>query len=191
MDLSAVQLEDVLAETRSWYETNVSDVLAKWSAIADARALIRHYRAQINMGQDASQDLETAEQQLAQAESAYETLVAGLRQAALAELSDSEQALSEHMRQRRELLMPFRVLDLSQAQDDGWQQARLRYLQRLAVTRDAQTRATLRSQYAQDLETALGSGNMQTLATLRGYLGSASQRVVTAVQTVLPVETEG
>jgi hypothetical protein len=191
MNLNDGQLEVVLAAARAWYETNVSALVAKWSGIADQRALIRHYRSQINMGQDMSNELEAAERQLAQLESAYETFVSGLRRTALAGLSDSQQAMSEHMRLRRELPMPFRVLDLSEAQDTGWQQARTRYLQRLAVTRDAQTRATIRGQYARHLETALGSGNMQTLATLRGYLGAASGRVVAVVQLVLPVETEG
>jgi hypothetical protein len=191
LDATAAQLESVLAESRDWYDGNKTDLLTHWSGLADQRALIRRYQSEVAMGTDRASELASARQQLAQLEASYATFVAGLRQAAWVDLSDSQETLAEHMRARRDVPMPFRVLELSAAQDAGWQRARTRYLQRLAVTREAADRATIRAQYAQELETAIGSANLQNLASLRSYLGPASQRVVAAVQTVLPVESEG
>lgn len=190
LNLDAEELETLLAAVRDWYETNSAQFVTRYAALADKHALIRNYRSQIGMGVDCSSELATAQQELAQLETSYETLVAGLRRAALAELSNSQQALAEHMRSRRDVPMPFRVLDLNAAQDDGWQRARRHYLQQLCATRDANARATFSSAYDQELATALGTQNLQNLGSLSGYLGAASVRVVTAVQTVLPVDDE-
>ena len=187
-DATTLQLHNLLAAVRGWHETNLSAWLTKHSAVADQRALIRQFQSAINMGQDRMAELAAARQQLTRLESDYETLVAGLRQSAATGLSTEQRTLTQRMYARRGIPMPFRVLDLSARQDRDLKQARSRYYQRLAVTRDRQQRAAIRSAYQQELETAIGTANVQVLGTLRGYLGPASQRVVTAVQLVLAPE---
>jgi hypothetical protein len=191
IDASAQQLEALLVAVRSWHETNAAVWFQKRSAVADQRALIRQLRSAINMGRDRTAELAAAIRQLTQLEADYESSVAGLRLAAAVGLSPNQQALAERMRLRRSISMPFRVLGLNGAQDRALRQARSRYHQRLAVTRDTQQRATIREEYEQELESALGTANLQWLNTLRGYLGPASERVVAAVQTVLAVEPQG
>ena len=191
MDLSAAELEALLSDLRDWYGTNSASLVAQWSTLADQRARIRYLQSAINMGGDEAEALATAQQALARSQAAYETLLASARSATLSELEQSEQALAEHMRSQAALPMPYRVLDLSTSQQADLKRAQAHYQQRLCVARTAEQRSTYKSMHDQDVSAAIGVASEQTLASLRGYLGSSSERVVTALDTVLPVADEG
>jgi hypothetical protein len=191
MDLSEQLLDRVLIAVRGWHETNRTQWLAKRSAVADQRALIRQLQSAINMGQDRTAELAAAREQLERLTADYDTFVARLRQTATANLSTQQQALAQRMYERRDVAMPFRALGLDATQDRAVKQGRSRYFQRLAVEREPRQRAAIQDEYTQELAAAIGTGNVQAISTLAGYLGPASKRVVEAVQRVLPVEPEG
>lgn len=191
LDLTDVQLETVLAELRDWYDTNSATLISAWSALGDQRARVRLLESAIAMGENRATALANARQQLVTLETQYETLLAGLRTAAWGEVGASQRALAQRMHAQQTLPMPFRVLDLSAGQQENLHRLLARHHQRLAVTRDPQQRAAVQRQYRQELERVIGASGMQTLAALDQYLGASSQRVVAAVQTVLPLRPEG
>jgi len=190
LNLTQPRLESLLAALRSWHDAHGAAWLAKWTALADQRAQIRLLESAIQGGQDQASALTAARQQLAQLQLEYETLVADLRSSALTGLDETGRALADRMRAQRTTPMPFRVLNLTGAQPADLALAGARYHQRLSITRDDEQRAQLYTDYQQALTQALGSPALQTLSALGGYLGAASERVVAAVQTVLPVSPE-
>lgn len=191
LDLSSSELETVLASARTWYETNVAKWVSRRSAVADQRALIRKFLSDINNGIDRSAELSAARQQLPLLEADREALAVLLRQTTGAGLSQGQRTLADGMRARRSSPMPYRVLTLTAEQDRALRRALNRYRQRISVTRSAQTRSTIRADFDQELAAGIGAVNLQTLATLRTYRGSASERVTAAVQLVLPGGGQG
>lgn len=191
LDLTPAQLESALAALRSGYEANSSTWIARWSALADQRARVRLLESAINRGQDESSALAAARQGLAQLEAEYQSAVAGLRTTALASASEPQQLLAQRMAAQRAVPMPLRVLELSAGQQTELSAASCRYHQRLALARTSEARALIESEYHQQLESILGTPAMQTLTGLGERLGPASERVVAALRTVLPIGGEG
>jgi len=187
MNLSAPQLEDALAGLRTWYETNRPAWRQARSAVANAAALVRVHRSAIQNGQDHSQELAAAKQQLAQAEAAYETVFGEARGDALEGLAAGPLAMANRMRARDEHAMPYRALDLTGEQDTALQVALNRYRQRLSFARSSQARAQLRQMFEQGRDAALGQSATE-LASLQEYLGDSSQRVVEALALVFPID---
>jgi len=191
LDLESPQLESLLAQLRSWYETNSTDLAQRQAAVADQRARVRQLESAVNMGEDRVAELTAARQQLATLEAQYATYLAGVRQSLIGGLPAPSQALVARMDAARELPMPFRVLALTPEQLQACQAARTRYQQRLTVARTNDQRVSAQAAYEQDLEAAIGTQNLQTLAALKNYLGPASERVVAALNLVLPARPRG
>jgi hypothetical protein len=185
------QLETALPALRSWYQTHGADGLAAYRAVADQQARIRLLEAAIANGHDQSAALLAAQRQLTQLQAVYDAALANLRTAAAATLSTSQQTLLDQMRVRPAMPMPFRILDLTVEQQNALARVNTDYQQRLALARDAQTRAALATLYAQQLADALGPNNLQLLAALTEYRGAAAERVVSALQAVFPTTPEG
>jgi hypothetical protein len=61
----------------------------------------------------------------------------------------------------------------------------------LAAARTDAQRATAAAEYKRDLEAAIGTWNLQSLAALQNRLSQASRHVIEAVNLVLPVERRG
>ncbi len=190
-DLTDEQLETLLSATRSWFDTNDATLAAAVSDIADQRALIRFLRSEIANGRDETQRLREAKAALAQAEAAHAALVSAVRTGVLGGLSPSQRTLADLMLAGGDLVMPYRILGLNDTQRDALSQTRSRYHQRLSVARSAQTRAGIHREYVSALQSAIGATNVQKLAALAAYRGAASQRVVAAVQLVLPRDEQG
>ncbi len=191
IDVSSAQLETMLASLRSWYETNKTELLAQQAAVADQAAVIRVLQSANRIGEDVLSDLAAARQELTRRQNAYATLLETPHNDALTGLSDDELAVAERVYQRFGISMPFRFLELTDNQDRSVTSVRTRYFKRLAMARDADERSAARTEYLQDIEGAIGAANIQELNALKTYLGDASERVVAAVQTVLPEESEG
>jgi hypothetical protein len=187
-DLSAAQLEGTLAALRTWYAAEQADWLAASAAVADRRAVIRRLESAIANGQAEASALNAARQELTQAQAAYETLLAGLRTAATAGLSDSQRTVLNQMRTHRAVCMPFRILDISAEQQAGLARVLADYHQRLALVRNASAQAALAAEHAQAVADAIGADNVTLLAALAAYRGAAAERVVAALHLVLPVE---
>jgi DNA repair exonuclease SbcCD ATPase subunit len=191
LNLNDTQLETLLPAVRSWYETHAAAWRAAQTAVADQQARIRQLESALANGHDETAALAAARQQLVSLEAAYETQLASLRNPLVAALSESQQALLTRMRTRATAPLPFRILDLSTEQDQTVTRLTTDYHQRLALAREAQTRAALAAAYAQNLDATLGPTNVQLLAALNQYLGPASQYVVAALQRVFPRLPEG
>ncbi len=185
------QAATILAAVRSWYEANSENLLARRTALADQQALVRHWASEIRLGEDAADELAAARTQLAQLTESYESYIAGVRESLGQQFSNEQLALLDQMCSQPEVPMPFRVLDLTESQRNALAEAQTTYRKRLAVAREPQQQAQLRAAYEQALANVLGPANLQQLASLSGYLGSSSERVVAAIELVLPVEDEG
>jgi len=188
LDLSDQSLEALLAGVRGWYEAHTAEWKAQRAALADQRARVRTLQTAVGVGQASAAALTAAKQQLAASETQYASGSAALRQSLIGQLPGAGQALVARMYAGRALAMPYRVLELSEAQRQALQSAQARYHQRLAVARQPESLSAIVSEYVQERATALGTGNLQTLAGLQSYLGPASERVVTVIARVLPVE---
>ena len=189
-NLSDAQAEAVLAAVRAWYESNLAGWRERNAAIAAQRGLIAVYGAEISNGTDRRSDYVAAERALATARSDYETQLAVLRQTALASITEGQRSAIETVRAGRSLPMPYCALGLDETQKLALVAASTRYQQRL-LGADAEGRQSIESDYAGELRSAIGSANIEALNNLRSYLTPASERVVTAVQKVLPVASEG
>jgi len=123
-------------------------------------------------------------------ESDYDSYVAGARTTIWQQLSGDQQTLANRMRLQAAVPMPYRALDLSAGQKSALDKAQLTYRKRLAFAEDDQQRSQARTAYEEQMSDTLGPDNLSALTTLRGYLGSASEIVATAVRTVLPSEQD-
>ncbi len=189
-NLDAQGLVTVLSTLRTWFESNAATLATRDAAISSQRALIVRLESANTNGQNVIEDLNTARSTLADLEESHRTYLASARATWLSVLSQQQLALADLMWDSS-LDMPYRVLDLNDGQQKALRSARVRYQQRLSVTRDSASRHALKQQFEQDLETAIGSGNLTQLGSLAEYLAAASQRVVAAVNLVLPREGEG
>ena len=190
LNLTSEQLATVLDGVRTWYETYEADWLTAHTAVEQQRAVVRHLEAAHVHDGAADGALTTARQELDQRETALDTQLAGLRSTVGTTLSAGQITLWERMRSRTQVAMPYRILALTSAQDRARVGATRRYVQRLKTVEDEDQRAAVEATYAQELETAIGTENLQLLASLRGYRGVASEALVLALNEVFPLEEE-
>jgi len=190
MNLTATQLETLVAGLRNWYETNAADLRARRAALADQRALVRHHESEIKMGRGDVASLTDARGQLAVLEAAHASYLAGVETQVLASLSDAQRTQFDIAKANATMPMPLRALNLTAGQADAVRAARARYFRSIGVQRDPELLAAIKADYEQAVANAVGAANAQQLDTLRGILGPASVRVVSALNLVLPEEDE-
>lgn len=189
-NFSDAELEELLAGLRNWYASNSAAWQRSVSAIADTRSLIRLYEGEISNGRDRTGARTEAITQLAALETERSTLLGDLRQVVLANASEGVRTLIEQMRTQSDVGFPYRALFLSSDQKTQLTTAIVRFNQRSAVTRDGDDRGQIEGEFDQELRSAIGQSNAQSLENLKSYLTAASERVVNAVQKVLPVEQQ-
>lgn len=187
-NLNDNQLEAVLSETRDWYQENSTGWLNNYAAIAGTQSLIRQYESDINNGIDKLTERNDARATLATLKADREMLLVSLRQAALANLPEGIAAQINLLRSQTDVVMPFRVVALSNEQKHDLTAVLTRFHQRMAVAQSDEQRATIEDDYNTELGTAIGGDNLHALDTLKNYQPAASIRVVTAVKKVLPIE---
>ena len=190
LNLDQSALVDLLADARTWFESNATQLQARRQTLAEQRALVRKHHSRIQMGEDAVGEYNAARTQLAQLEAEYATFVAGCTTGTLDELSEPQATLATRMREQKSLPMPYRTLSLTTEQQGELRKALIRYGQRRSNAATVEEREAARTAFDSELTSAIGAGNIQALGTLRGYLGESSQRLVSAINTVLPT-TEG
>lgn len=187
LNLSAEPLEGILGGLRGDFVAHAPDWRAARRAVADQQARVRLLESALDNGVGQSAALQTAREQLVQLQAAYQQRLITLRTSLTAALSANQQTLLAHLCEPAQGAMPYRVLELTAEQQQLLAGAQLRYHQRLALARDAQTQAALAAAFAREREAAIGATNLQTLEALHGYLGEAAQRVVFALNLVFPI----
>lgn len=186
-NLSDLQLDSVLGGLRSWYETNRAQLETRRSALADQRALVRHYQSQISQGKDESANLTAARQALAGLESDFALFLTTASGSIVTGLSEGQNTALATVKANHDLSMPYAALSLSTEQKGALTQARIQYQARLSGTTDTEKQAAFASDFGGAVGSAIGAGNLNTLNGLGEYLGAASVRVEAAIRRNLPV----
>lgn len=182
LGLSDAELDSVLSGLRGWYEQHAAALDTARSATADAHARIRSIRSKMDTGGDTAaltQQLTAARTELATAQSAYETLLTGVRSSVVGAGATERLSLINRMRSQKEMPMPYRALALSAEQRKNLRKAL-----------NAQAQRAGGAGPAVDWDVVLGAGSAQQMASINATRGPASSRVVAALKRNLPVEAE-
>ncbi len=190
LGLEPAGAEAVLAAIRTWFESNRTTLEQRRAALADAGALVRHYRSEVDQGQDAAAALTAAESAAAARAAEFESLLDGLRTAATASLSAAQRDQLTTLRSQRELKLPYRALALDAAQRRDLGVALSTYHQRISAARRIEDQSAARTQFEQDLAAAIGAAHQSTLAALSAALPAGAASVVQAENTVFPRSVE-
>ncbi len=193
LNLTADQAEDVLALVREEALDEHETIHARKVAIAEKEGALRAARRKIRIGprdETLIASIPTLKADIATAEAQYETLLAGVRTRMNSLLSETQQSTWAALRANTGMRMPDRLLSLSDEERRELKRARRHYRRRLAQASDATERAAAKSTYESDRDDVLDATDDQVLAAYHTSAGDASERVVFAVDTVLPVEAE-
>ncbi|MCP4589428.1 MAG: hypothetical protein GY842_01660 [bacterium] len=189
LNLNAAQAEDVLADTRAWYEDNAAN-LAAWNVeIATRTAAVRALEKSIRMGPH-------REGRDAQLQSARRTLVAGrqTRQRSLNPLRmEVAVTLSQSQRDTWAIIadgygsrMPIRMLALTGEQRHDYGKARRMFRLQYSGAENEEQHDEAVATWEAAQGSILTDSNRQVIAAWQEYASDSGQAVAGAMDTVLP-----
>ena len=187
---SDAQLQSLFTALRQWYDTNATDYIQRQTALADQRALVRYYESAIRCGENASDALSEARQRLTRLTTEYAAYLESVRTALGNQLSDTQRQVFARMLTQRNMVMPYRALELDQTQRTNLKRTKGRYAPRLQFAEEESHRDRIRTTFQNNLTEILGPAKLRQLQELRGYLGDSSQRVAAAAARYLALEEE-
>lgn len=189
LNLSAEQATDILAATRTWLETNASEIAQLKEIIADKRDVVRQLEQSVRAGSAVSgqdQALVAARADLAAALRAYDTALNGIRTALAAELSESQRSTWATIENGWGREMPVRMLALTSGQRRDYGKALRQHELRVAAATTAQELAALQTAWQAALSSIFTDQNRQIIDAYFSYANEARQNVDNAVEDVLP-----
>lgn len=193
LNVTDAQVEQILALARTSAIDREAEITALQVAIGQEKGALREVRRKIRIGprdEAVIASLPTLERNLAAAEGQYEQFLGGLRQQVDGILDGAQRAQWAVLRNNAGLRLPDRLLALSDEQRVELLRAKRRQRRRRAVAQDAPGRAAAAASHQAERAAVLSPGHQQVLVAFQQTAPAASERVVQAVNKVLPVEEE-
>lgn len=191
LNVTDAQAEQILAFCRTNAIDRNAEIRVLRIAIGQEKAALREARRTIRIGprdEAVIASLPALERNLAAAKGQYEQFLGALRQPVDGFLDGAQTAQWAVLRNNAGMRLPDRLLALSDEQQVELLRAKRRQRRRRAVAEDASGRAAATATHQAERAAVLTPGHQQVLASFQQTATAASERVVRAIDKVLPVE---